>query len=253
MMEERIKLYSQLYDFLNSRFLAMVNNESFENTVLVYWHQYEDYILKFKHTLINEPIIIDEFNNIIGQAKKVKERLQSVEDGYETSVKELKKMHLLAIRDKRKVPVLIEINTKEKNRFLRYKVAVAGLIQKVVELKHHLQKIKTVNSNNPDDPKGYSLRQVCIAYHFMGGINEENAAKLLKTHTRYESVAKLLAKRVKKPSDLTQLSENKTADKKKLKDLQAAKRLMSGKKNKEALKHITHAITQFQTAFKNHY
>ena len=134
-----------------------------------------------------------------------------------------------------------------------YRHALSNLHDLIKFLNTQLQVAKGAKPNVKQDERSYSLRQVCIAYHFMGGINEDNAAKLLKAHTRFESVAKLMAKRIKKPSDLTQLSENKTADKKKLKDLLAAKRLISGKKNNEALKHITHTITQFQTALQNNY
>ena len=103
------------------------------------------------------------------------------------------------------------------------------------------------------DEKSYSLRQVCIAYHFMEGITERNGAKLLKLHTRFTSVPKLLQKAITKASDLTHLSENKTTDTKHLTDLKEAKRLISGKKNKQALSHITHTITQFQANYDKHY
>lgn len=103
------------------------------------------------------------------------------------------------------------------------------------------------------DNKSYSHMQVCIAYHFMGGITEKNALKLLQAHTRLKSAPTLLRKRIGMASDLTKLSLNKTADTKHLNDLKEAKRLISGKKNKEALNHITHTIAQFQANYNKHY
>jgi hypothetical protein len=101
--------------------------------------------------------------------------------------------------------------------------------------------------------KSYSLRQVCIAYHFMGGVTKENAAKLLKLHTTYKSVSKLLQKANIKRKELTALSEHKSTDTKHLKDLLAAKRLISGKKKPEALKLISDIISQFQAKYDDIY
>jgi hypothetical protein len=131
---------------------------------------------------------------------------------------------------------------------IQYKKDLLRIENKAVEAN-----VKPAPKTEQKGKKSYSLRQVCISYHFMGGITEKNGAKLLKLHTRFKSVPKLLQKVITKASDLTTLSENKTTDTKHLNDLKAAKRLISGKKNKEALKRITHTITQFQTAYGNHY
>ena len=125
------------------------------------------------------------------------------------------------------------------------------LSERIADLEE-MRKPKTEKKTGKDK-KSYSLKQVCVAYHFMGGITEKNGAKLLKLHTRFNSVPKLLQKVVTKASDLTKLSENKTTDTKHLNDLKAAERLISGKKNVDALKRITYTIEQFRTNYDKHY
>jgi hypothetical protein len=84
-------------------------------------------------------------------------------------------------------------------------------------------------------------------------LTSENGAELLRLHTRHTSVPALLKKVVPVTSDLTKLSQNKTTNTKRLNDLKEAKRLIIGKKNKEALSRITHTIKQFQTNYDSRY
>jgi len=100
----------------------------------------------------------------------------------------------------------------------------------------------------------YSHKQIAIAYCIMGiSITPENAFEILKEHSLHKSASTLLRKRISKTSELTKISENKTADTKHLNDLKAAKRLMSGKKNKKAERWVNDIITAFQTAYNKKY
>ncbi len=102
--------------------------------------------------------------------------------------------------------------------------------------------------------KNFSHKAIAIAYHVLGiAITKENAATILKKHSKLKSAGKLLQTRVSKPSDLTALSGNKTADMKHLNTLKNAKRLVNGKKNKEAATSISRIITAFQTAYNKEY
>ena len=102
--------------------------------------------------------------------------------------------------------------------------------------------------------KKYSHKEIAIAHCVMGVIiTSENAENILKRHSKLTSPGKLLQKRITKTSDLTKLSNNKTADSKHLKSLESAKRLISGTKNKKGLTDIDRIITAFKTAMDNHY
>lgn len=102
--------------------------------------------------------------------------------------------------------------------------------------------------------KNYSQRQITIAYCVTNElITTENAAKILSTYSDTKSVEKFLTKRIFRVSDLTKLSGNKTTDTKHLNDLKAAKRLISGRKNKKAITDISRIITAFETAYNNRY
>ncbi len=102
--------------------------------------------------------------------------------------------------------------------------------------------------------KNFSHKAIAIAYHVLGiAITKENADTILKKHSKLKNANKLLQTRVSKPSDLTALSGNKTADMKHLNTLKNAKRLVNGKKNKEAATSISRIITAFQTAYNKEY
>ena len=102
--------------------------------------------------------------------------------------------------------------------------------------------------------KNYSHKQIAIAYCVANeAITTENAAKILSTHSQTKSVVKFLTKRMFNASQLTTLSDNKTADTKHLNDLIAAKQLLSGRKKKEAVKDISRIITAFETAYRARY
>ena len=84
-------------------------------------------------------------------------------------------------------------------------------------------------------------------------ITSENAGGILKKHSNLKSADKLLQKRLNRVSELSALSENKSADTKHLTSLGNAKRLISGMKNKKAITDIDRIITAFKTAYNNHY
>ena len=104
------------------------------------------------------------------------------------------------------------------------------------------------------EKKSYSHREIAIAYCVMGiTITSENAGGILKKHSNLKSADKLLQKRLNRVSELSALSENKSADTKHLTSLGNAKRLISGMKNKKAITDIDRIITAFKTAYNNHY
>lgn len=100
--------------------------------------------------------------------------------------------------------------------------------------------------------ENYSLKAIAIAYKVMGvQITTENGAEILKRHSNFTSVKKLLDKRVITLSDLTKSSENKTVDTKNLKNLEEARLLLSGAKKKNAVKVITRIITALYTTIES--
>ena len=93
----------------------------------------------------------------------------------------------------------------------------------------------------------YSLKEVKIAYFCLGEmITNQNYSSILKTHTVHTS-NKILQNPITKNSDLTAIRENKAADTKHLKSLEAAKRLLSGIKNQSAIKTLNQAISTFES------
>jgi hypothetical protein len=100
----------------------------------------------------------------------------------------------------------------------------------------------------------YSHKQIAIAYIVIGKqITSENVSEILNKHSTLKSTQKLLQKRITNVTELTKLSGNKTSDTKHLKDLQAAKRLIMGMKNKKATHNISQFITAFTTSYNNNY
>lgn len=98
--------------------------------------------------------------------------------------------------------------------------------------------------------ENYSHKQIAIAHFILKKtITAENAKSILNQYSENKSIAKLLTKRISKASELTKISENRTVDTKHSKDLDAAKRLIRGEKNKTALNDINNVIV----AFKNNY
>ena len=107
---------------------------------------------------------------------------------------------------------------------------------------------QVIKTKVPDN--NYSQRQIAIAYFVMQTpITKDNAEGILKKHSQTKSVPKLLQKRITKASEITNLSENKTTDTKHKQDLTAAKRLISGIKNKKAITDITSFISTFETNY----
>jgi hypothetical protein len=114
--------------------------------------------------------------------------------------------------------------------------------------------IQENTSKNQAENNKFSQRQIAIAYCILNiPITTENAENILSKYSETKCVGKLLTKRVYKIGDLTKLSSNKTTDTKHLNDLKAAKRLISGRKNKNAITDISRIITAFETAYNSHY
>ena len=93
----------------------------------------------------------------------------------------------------------------------------------------------------------YSLKEVKIAYFCLKEmITNQNYSSILKKYTCHTS-NKILQNPITKTSDLTATRENKAADTKHLKSLEAAKRLLSGIKNQSAIKTLNQAISTFES------
>lgn len=122
----------------------------------------------------------------------------------------------------------------------------------------NLLKTESDQKDNKNDKKqsekNYSHKQIVIAYEIMKiPITTTNAKEILSKHSQTISVERFLSKRGYKPSELAKLSGNKSTDTKHLQDLEAAKRLVSGMKNKNAVTDIGYIIAAFQTAFNSKY
>ncbi len=121
--------------------------------------------------------------------------------------------------------------------------------------KNFLKEITPLLKNKPQqkDKNTYSLKAVAIAYFCLGiTINEDNYKEILDEHTKFKS-NKILQKTIVRTSQLTTLTEDKTADKKHLNTLIDAERLLSGKKNEKATKSIKQFISTFESKFNDFY
>ncbi len=113
---------------------------------------------------------------------------------------------------------------------------------------------KPIKNRVKKNSENFSLRQIAIAYSVLDiQINSKNARSILAKHSNLTSIDKLLSKRILRPSELTKISDNRTKDSKHLKDLLAAKRLVSGMKITQGLKSIDRIIIAFQNNFNNKY
>jgi hypothetical protein len=98
------------------------------------------------------------------------------------------------------------------------------------------------------DKQSFSHKQIAIAYCILREpITKENASLILTKYSTNKSVKKLLDMRYSNVSELTKVSDHKATNTLHLKDLEAAKRLLSSGKNKEAIKSITRVISTFQS------
>jgi hypothetical protein len=120
-----------------------------------------------------------------------------------------------------------------------------ALAYKVSQWKKELQ-LKNELVNNKV-PLKYSLKQIAIAYFVMNiPLDEESGKKALDEHSDFKSVEKLLQKRFTNSIELTRPTGNGSSNTKHLKDLEAAERLVSGKKNKSAVNSMHTIIATFK-------
>lgn len=113
--------------------------------------------------------------------------------------------------------------------------------------------LKTVKVKDKKDEKNYSQKQIAIAYYILGiTLNEKNYLGILKKHSKTTS-SKILQKLITKNNQLTTLINNKTSDTKHLRDLNEAKRLLSGIKKTNEVKLINGYISTFESNYKNKY
>jgi hypothetical protein len=102
--------------------------------------------------------------------------------------------------------------------------------------------------------KEYSLKEVAIACFAMGiTLTNDNYKEYVTKYCPNKDGAKIVQKRINRTTDLTNITENKSADSKHLKALMGAKRLLSGIDNRKAIKELDHYIQAFQVNFDNHY
>lgn len=108
---------------------------------------------------------------------------------------------------------------------------------------------KTISA---DTGATYSVKQIGIAYFFLNiMITKENAVELAKRYNPKINSSKLYQKRVSKASDLTSLPPDKSAATKHLQDLRAAKRLVSGTNNKNALSSADTVLAAFEAKYNS--
>jgi hypothetical protein len=135
-------------------------------------------------------------------------------------------------------------------------IAKVSFIEALSEIKTNIDsgRINSLNkgaATKSDFKKGYSQRQICIAYCIMNiHITKENAKKILKEHSATTSIDKLLQKRILNENELTKLTGNKTSDSKHFLDLKKAMRLVSGMKKYEAVIKIKEIIQTFEKKYK---
>lgn len=153
-----------------------------------------------------------------------------------------------------KYPMISTVGNIEARIYGRYFLFYSYLLSQLKADINSPSKAKSVKGKKNGSAEKFTQKQIAIAYFFMGEqITKDNAGKILSELSNTMSIAKLLSKRVSKASDLTGISENKTTDTKHLKDLQAAKRLITGKKNTKAAKAIDTVITAFSNTYRSKY
>jgi hypothetical protein len=156
---------------------------------------------------------------------------------YKTIIKKMVKEMIESSERYIKNPLLSGINVKK----LRYQ------LDELLDLDKWLGK-----RPQPQNQK-YSLKSVKIAYFCMDiRIIESNYLSILKEHTEYTS-KKILQKQIAKTSDITSITENKTADRKHLKALLDAERLLNGINHQDAIKDIGHLISTFTSNMASFY
>ncbi len=189
-------------------------------------------------------VLIDTTKNIISNINT----LTLYENG---KLNDTDKIRLELILEKRKLELTTITLIPNKTN----KIYIKTLKKWLVSEKKFIEDIKPFIVNIPKEnkEKRYSQRQVAIAYFLKGIlINEDNYLELLEKHTSTKS-KKILQKRIYRNSDLTKLSFNKTTDTKHLNDLLEAKELLSGMKDKEALKSLEVITSTFQSNYNIKY
>ena len=112
----------------------------------------------------------------------------------------------------------------------------------------------TKNKSTKESKNDFTHKQIAIAYCLLGKlITSENVAEILQKHSTNKSTEKLLQKRIHKASDLIRISDHKTTNTLHLKDLEAAKRLLSGMKKKKAIHDLDQIITTFKSNILNNH
>lgn len=192
-------------------------------------------------------VLIDTTKNIISNINT----LSLYEKG---KLNDTDKIRLELILEKRKLELKAITLIPNKTN----KIYIKTLKKWLTSEKEFIDDIKPFILKIPKEKKGknekkYSQRQVAIAYFIKGVlINEDNYLELLEKHTSTKS-KKILQKRINRTSDLTRLSFNKTTDTKHLNDLFEAKRLLSGMKDKSAVKSLNSIISTFQSNYNIKY
>lgn len=115
---------------------------------------------------------------------------------------------------------------------------------------------KKNNSNSKKKKKEnskYKPKEIKIAYFCLKkDITDDNYLEILNKYSDSRS-NKILQYPICKTSDLTRLSENKSADTKHFTALKNARNLLSGINDYNALKSINEFISTFEANYKNHY
>lgn len=167
------------------------------------------------------------------------------------------------------------INQNEKiqianNGILQYKKILLRETQPQIEklvnknIEYLMYCIEYITSNNETISKkekkskasksGYSQRQIAIAYYIIGKpkIDITNYKEILKKHSNTTS-NKILQKLITKNAQLTELTEDKSADTKHLIDLNKAVELLRGIKKTNESERLKAFISTFESNFNKFY
>lgn len=142
---------------------------------------------------------------------------------------------------------------KETNELTKLEIIKERINELSIPQQSNVILLKTNKLKDNKDNKSFTQKQIAIAYYVLGiTLNEKNYLEILKKHSKTTS-SKILQKLITKNKQLTTLSNNKTTDTKHLRDLNEAKRLLSGIKKTNEVKLINGYINTFESNYKSEY
>lgn len=126
---------------------------------------------------------------------------------------------------------------------------------KKIMLKNEIKKdFKPKKKSSSKSKEKFNQTQIAIAYFFRKGkaITTDNYSEILEEHSTTLS-DKILQKRIKTISELTEIKATKTASTKHLKNIEAAKRLLMVVKDENAIKSLDTVLSTFRSNYISFY